>query len=130
MSYLPKIVSISEEMINVLIEDNFFTDFEITDYTYAKNRFCDELTRKFIAGELDFDGDEIFTDDELDHILKEIAAESVLRELEKSGFIKSYEDETVEETFFLTEKGKKEVEKLKNVDDLNALRIFINENED
>jgi hypothetical protein len=130
MSYLPKIVEISEEMINILIEDQFFSDFEITDYSYAKKRFCDELTTKFIAGELDFEVDELFTDEELDLILKEIAAESVLRTLEKGGYLNSYEDEDVEEVFFLTEKGKKELERLKDVDDVNALRIFINENED
>lgn len=130
MSYLPKIVEISEEMINILIEDQFFIDFEITDYSYAKKRICDELTAKFIAGELDFEDGELFTDDELDVILKEIASESLLRELEKSGYINSYEDDDVEEVFFLTEKGKKEVERLKDVEDINALRIFINENED
>lgn len=130
MSYLPKIIEVSEEMVNILIEDQFFDDFEITDYTYAKKRFCDELTAKFIAGDLDFEDDELFTDDELDAILKEIAAESVLSTLKKSGFINSYEDDVTEETFFLTEKGKKEIERLKDVDDANALKIFINENED
>lgn len=130
MSYLPKIIEVSEEMVNILIEDQFFQDFEITDYSYAKKRFCDELTAKFIAGDLDFEDDELFTDEELDIILKEIAAESVLSTLKKSGFINSYEDDDVEETFFLTEKGKKEIEKLKDVDDPNALKIFINENED
>jgi hypothetical protein len=130
MSYLPKIIEVSEEMVNILIEDQFFDDFEITDYTYAKKRFCDELTAKFIAGDLDFEDDELFTDEELDAILKEIAAESVLSTLKKSGFINSYEDDVTEETFFLTEKGKKEIERLKDVDDTNALKIFINENED
>ena len=90
MSYLPKIIEVSEEMVNILIEDQFFDDFEITDYTYAKKRFCDELTAKFIAGDLDFEDDELFTDEELDAILKEIAAESVLSTLKKSGFINSY----------------------------------------
>jgi hypothetical protein len=130
MSYLPKIIEVSEEMVNILIEDQFFDDFEITDYTYAKKRFCDELTAKFIAGDLDFEDDELFTDEELDAILKEIAAESVLSTLKKSGFINSYEDDVTEETFVLTEKGKKEIERLKDVDDTNALKIFINENED
>jgi hypothetical protein len=130
MSYLPKIIEVSEEMINILIEDQFFDDFEITDYSYARKRFCDELTAKFIAGDLDFEDDELFTDEELDAILKEIAAESVLSTLKKSGYINSYEDDDVEETFFLTEKGKKEIERLKDVDDTSALKIFINENED
>jgi hypothetical protein len=127
MSYLPKIEEISNEMIKILIEDHFFEDFEITDYTYAKKRFCDELTRKFISGELDLDSDELFYDNELDVILREIAAEAVLRELVKSGYVNSYEDETVEETFFLTEKGKKEVESLKDVDSFGALKIFIDD---
>lgn len=130
MAYLPKITEIADEMIQILVEDHFFEDFEITDYTYARKRFCDELTAKFIAGELDFESNDLFYDDELDIILKEIAAESVLRTLEKGGFINSYEDENVEETFFLTDKGKKEIEKLKDIDDVNALKLFINENED
>jgi len=131
MSYLPKIEKIAQELINTLIEDEFFEDFEIVDSTYAKKRFCDDLTTKFIAGGIDFDEDDIFTEDELDAILRDIIAENTLRSLEKSGFINSYEDETVEETFFLTEKGKAELTKIQEIDDLSVLKEFLNtENKD
>ena len=126
MSYLPKIEKIAQELINTLIEDEFFEDFEIVDPTYAKKRFCDDLTTKFIAGGIDFDEDDIFTEDELDAILRDIIAENTLRSLEKSGFINSYEDETVEETFFLTEKGKAELTKIQEIDDLSVLKQFLN----
>jgi predicted transcriptional regulator len=39
-------------------------------------------------------------------MLREIAAGTVLFELKKSGLVDSYEDDTTEEMFFLTEKGK------------------------
>jgi hypothetical protein len=131
MSYLPKIEKIAQELINTLIEDEFFEDFEIVDSAYAKKRFCDDLTTKFIAGGVDFDEDDIFTEDELDAILRDIIAENTLRSLEKSGFINSYEDETVEETFFLTEKGKAELTKIQEIDDLSVLKEFLNtENKD
>ena len=129
MAYLPKIEAIANEMIKILIEDNFFEDFGIKDHTFAKKRFCDELTKKFISGELDFDSDQIFYDDELDVILKEIGAESVLRDLQKNGFVSSYEDENTEETFFLTEKGKEELNTLREIDDFNALKIFLSDND-
>ena len=130
MSYLPKIVTISEEMINALIEDDFFKDFEISDSSYAKKRFCDELTRKFIAGELDLENDELFTDDEMDEILREIVAENVLRDLQKSGYISSYEDDNVEETFFLTEKGKEELNNMRDIEDVGALKLFLDDDKE
>jgi hypothetical protein len=131
MSYLPKIEKISQELIDTLIEDKFFEDFEITDFSYAKKRFCDELTLKFIDGKLNFDEDDLFDEDELDLILREIVAENTLRCLEKSGFINSYEDETVEETFFLTEKGKTELSKMQDIEELSTLKHFLNtENKD
>ena len=40
MAYLPKIEAIANEMIKILIEDNFFEDFGITDHTFAKKRFA------------------------------------------------------------------------------------------
>jgi hypothetical protein len=110
MTYLPEIIEMSDDLIEVLIEDQFFNDYNINDHTYAKKRFCDELTKKYIDGNLDLDYD-IFTDDELDTILKEIVAESMLRQLTKDGYVNSYEDETTEETFFLTKEGKKELRK-------------------
>ena len=123
MSYLPKIETITEEIIQTLVEDEFFKDFEIEDYSYARKRFAEELTKKFLVNGLDEENG-IFNEDEFDTILKEIAAEDVLRSLQKKGFINSYEDEGVEEIFFLTEKGREE---MKNINDDDALNIFSDE---
>lgn len=127
MSYLPKIQQITEEIIQTLVEDEFFKDFEITDYTYARNRISEELTQKFITSGLDFETGGFFTEDEFDTILKEIAAEDVLRSLQKKGFLNSYEDENVEEVFFLTELGKEELKKSENDGDI--LNIFTEESD-
>lgn len=123
MGYLPKIEKITEEIIQSLIEDEFFKDFEINDYSYARKRIAEELTTKFLINGLD-EENEIFTEDEFDKILKEIAAEDVLRTLQKSGLINSYEDENTEEIFFLTEKGREE---MKNINDDDVLNIFSDE---
>lgn len=117
MSFLPKIVEISDEIIEVLIEDKFFIDFEIEDMTYAKKRFCEELTTKFVNGELE-EGEDIFTDDEYDIILNEIVAEDILRNLQRKGYVNSYEDENTEEVFFLTEEGKISLDKMDDTDEL------------
>ncbi len=123
MGYLPKIETITEEIIQTLIEDEFFNDFEIEDYSYARKRIAEELTNKFLIDGLDEENG-IFSEDEFDKLLKEIAAEDVLRSLQKRGLINSYEDENTEEIFFLTEKGREE---MKNVDDTDALNIFSDE---
>ncbi len=123
MGYLPKIETITEEIIQTLIEDEFFKDFEIEDYSYARKRIAEELTNKFLIDGLDEENG-IFSEDEFDKLLKEIAAEDVLRSLQKRGLINSYEDENTEEIFFLTEKGREE---MKNVDDTDALNIFSDE---
>ena len=117
MSFLPKIVEISNEIIEVLIEDKFFVDFEIEDMTYAKKRFCEELTTKFVNGELD-ESEYIFSDDEYDIILNEIVAEDILRSLQKQGYVNSYEDDNTEEVFFLTDEGKITLDKTDDTDKL------------
>lgn len=128
MGYLPKIEELTEEIIQTLIEDKFFEDFEIEDYSYARTRISEALTSKFIINGLEDEEYGIFTDEEFDRILKEIAAEDVLRSLQKKGLINSYEDENTEETFFLTEKGREEMKKIDNDDDV--LNIFLDEKED
>lgn len=119
MSFLPKIEEFTEEIIQTLVDDKFFEDFEIHDQTYARKRLSEELTKKFLINGLEDEGDGIFTEDEFDVILKEIAAESVLRDLQKRGYVNSYEDEYTEETFFLTELGKEELNKPDGEDVLN-----------
>jgi predicted transcriptional regulator len=126
MSYLPKIEKIANEIIQTLIEDEFFEDFEIEDYSYTKKRFCEELTAKFLLNGLENEDIGIFSEDEFDKILKEIVAEDMLRGLQKIGFINSYEDEGTEEVFFLTEKGREEMQK-KSDDETDVLNIFVDD---
>jgi len=129
MSYLPKIQEITEEIITTLIEDDYFTEFEISSQDYARKRISDELTRKFLENGLDNEEEGYFTEDEFDTILKEIIAEDVLRTLQKNGLIDSYEDDETEEMFFLTDLGKTQVDKMDNVEDVKGLKIFLDNEE-
>jgi hypothetical protein len=126
MGYIPKVEAIADDIIQTLIEDKFFEDFEIKDYSYTRKRFCDELTAKFLLNGLEDEGISLFNDEEFDKILKEVIAEDILRTLQKNGLINSYEDENTEEVFFLTDKGREEVEK-KSDDENDILDIFVEE---
>ena len=125
MSYLPKIQEITEEIIASLVEDNYFTEFEISSEDYARKRISDELTRKFLENGLDNEDEGYFSEDEFDTILKEIIAEDVLRSLQKNGLIDSYEDDETEEMFFLTDLGKNRVDEMENIEDIKELSVFL-----
>jgi hypothetical protein len=129
MSYLPKIQEITEEIITTLVEDDYFTEFEISSQDYARKRISDELTRKFLENGLDNEEEGYFSEDEFDTILKEIIAEDLLRTLQKNGLIDSYEDDETEEMFFLTDLGKTHVDKMDNVEDVKGLRVFLDNEE-
>jgi hypothetical protein len=109
--YQPIVIEETENLIEGLIESDFFKDYEITNYTYARQYLLDVMTQKYIDGSLDDLEREIFDEDEFTKILQEIVAGTVLYELKEMGLLESYEDENTEEMFFLTEKGK---EHLKN----------------
>ena len=53
----------------------------------------------------------LYNDEEFDVILREIVSGSILYELKDKGYINSYEDDKTEETFFLTEEGRKMLNK-------------------
>lgn len=129
MSYLPKIQKITEDIISTLVEDNYFTDFEISSQDYARKRISDELTRKFLENGLNNEDEGYLTEEEFDTILKEIVAEDLLRSLQKKGLIDSYEDDETEEMFFLTSKGKEEVNNMNNIEDVKELRVFLDNDE-
>jgi hypothetical protein len=116
MSTIPQIQEITDLIIETLILDGFFVDYEITSQDYAKKRFSEELTNKFLINGLDEDGD-YFSEEEYHKILNEIVAEDILRNLQSKGFLQSYEDETTEEVFFLTDSGKEKLKDLKLEDD-------------
>lgn len=106
-AYQPIIVEETEHIIQGLIESNFFLDYEIDDYTYARQHILDLLTQKFIDGLFEDEESELFNEDEFTKLLREIVSGTILLDLKQKGLINSYEDDSTEEVFFLTEKGKK-----------------------
>ncbi len=105
--YQPIVIERTKEIIETLVETNFFFDYEIEVTDFAKNHISDMLTEKFINGDTDLTEDEIFSEDEFETLLREIVAGTILNELKTKGLVNSYEDDNTEEMFFLTEKGKK-----------------------
>lgn len=116
--YQPIVIEMTNEIITDLVESEFFADYEIQSTEFAKKYLLDKLTEKFILGELENDNDEflgVFNDDEFEVVLREIVAGSILYELKEKGLVDSYEDETTEEMFFLTKKGKRVMKKKNDV---------------
>lgn len=113
--YQPEIIAKTNEIVNLLKEIRFFDDYEIDNTDFAVNLFNEKLTEKFIKGELN-DGEEIFSEEEMDIILKEIITGSILYQLKDKGYVNSYEDENTEEVFFLTKDGKEFVKNMKDID--------------
>ena len=105
--YQPIVIERTNEIVEILIETNFFEDYEIKVTDFARNHISDMLTNKFISGDTDLTEDEIFTEEEYETLLREIVAGTILNELKTKGLVNSYEDDNTEEMFFLTEKGKK-----------------------
>jgi len=111
--YQPIVIEMCDEIINELIDSKFFEEYGITDYTYAKTHICDELTKKYINNGLDLETG-IFTEDEFDLLLKTIIASNTLNKLKRLGYVNSYEDDETEEIFFINDKGREYLEKLKS----------------
>jgi len=130
MTYLPKIQEITEGIIATLVDDNYFIDFDISSQDYARKRISDELTIKFLENGLNNEEDGYLSEDEFDIILKEIVAEDLLRTLQKKGLLSSYEDDNTEEVFFLTTLGKEEIVNLEDIEDVKALRVFLDNEEE
>lgn len=111
--YQPIVIEKTEEIIKVLSDSNFFSDYEITDFTFAQSYLRDVLTEKFIIGTIN--DEEIFDEDEFVKCLNEILVGSVLEQLKHKGFVDSLEDEDFGESYFLTSKAKEYLEKNKNL---------------
>ena len=112
--YQPIVIEMANDIITDLTESEFFSDYEIQSTVFAEKYLLDKLTEKFILGELENEDDEflgVFNDDEFEVVLREIVAGSVLYELKERGLVDSYEDDTTEEMFFLTKKGKRVMKK-------------------
>lgn len=113
--YQPLVIEKAEEILESLVAINFFRDYELENVEFARQLLKEKLTDKFINGELEPDTDiEVFTEDEFDLLLKEIITGSLLYELKDKGWVNSYEDEDTEETFFLTEEGKRQMKEKYN----------------
>lgn len=103
--YQQKIVELAKVHVEALESSDFIYDFDIKNLKLVEERFCDELTKKFIEGKsLD---NFCFTDEEYSKLLKEIVAKDVFHGLKEKGVIGSYSDDDTEEVFFLTKMGKK-----------------------
>jgi hypothetical protein len=100
--YQPVVIEKTNELISYLEEINFFSDNEINKNDFSVNYFNDVFTERFINGTID----ELFTEEEFEKHLHLVMVGSVLSELKTKGYINSYEDETTEETFFITKEGK------------------------
>jgi hypothetical protein len=112
--YQPIVIEMTNDIITDLTESEFFSDYDIQSTVFAEKYLLDKLTEKFILGELENEDDEflgVFNDDEFEVVLREIVAGSVLYELKEKGLVDSYEDDTTEEMFFLTKKGKRVMKK-------------------
>lgn len=117
--YQPIVIEETDYIINGLIESEFFEDFEITDYSFARQHIMDSLSEKYLnnlLSESDNYNEELYTEQEFDKLLKEIVAGSILHELKNDGVLGSYEDETTEEQFFLTDKGRELLIKNKTIE--------------
>ena len=112
--YQPIVIEMTNDIITDLTESEFFADYEIQSTVFAEKYLLDKLTEKFILGELEDDEEEflgVFNDDEFDVVLREIVAGIILYELKEKGLVDSYEDDSTDEMFFLTEEGKKHMKK-------------------
>jgi phosphomannomutase len=89
MSTIPQIKEITDLIMETLIMDGFFVDYEITNQAYAEKRFSDELTKKFLSEGLDDDGD-YFSEEEYHQILNEIAEKFANEEVDTTDGVKIY----------------------------------------
>ena len=109
----PRIVREHLDVIITSLHDSFFfDDYHISD-VYAKKVLTGLLLEVYINNPK-MDDEFFWGEDEFESILQKVITGSIMYQLKEDGVLNSYEDENTEETFFLTEKGKQEYEKLKN----------------
>lgn len=114
VTYQPIVIKRADEIIELLVESNFFTDYELSNTDFAKKLILEDLTKKFIKGDLDMESDELYNEDEFTLILNRIIAGTILGELKTKGLVNSYEDDDTPEVFFLTDEGKEALMKMKD----------------
>lgn len=112
-TYQPIVLTLCDKFTDNLTESGFFAENEIENIEPAKIILCDFLTEKFINGYINIDGSVTINDDEeFMGVLSMIVASSTLDSLKEKGMLDSFEDETGEDMFFLTKKGKEIGKKL------------------
>jgi len=111
-TYQPQVIELGNKMINLLQEDDFFNENQITDVEPARIILYDSLTEKFIQGEIS-DGCSAYSEEEFFNVMRLMISSCVLNSLKKKGLIDSYEDDNTEEVFFLTKDGKDFGERMK-----------------
>lgn len=105
--YPQSVIDRSEQVIQILKEEGFYDQPDMNGTTeFSYKYFCDYFINHFIKGdELQF-GDE----KEMDQHLNNILIGTIFFNLKKRGIVDSYEDDTTDEVFFLTQKGKNMVQ--------------------
>jgi len=105
-TYQPQVLEICENMMRILTEDGFFSEYQVTNSEPARIPLCDFLTEKFIKGEI-IDGKTVdTTEDEMLEVFNLMISSCILGSLKEKGLIDSFEDENNEELFFPTKMGK------------------------
>lgn len=110
--FQPIVKEATSEFMISLEESEFFKDYNITKIEVINEYLCEIFTEKFINGQLGID-DPIFTEEEFTKILNQIVNLDTLHVLIDKGFLKSYEDENTDETFYLTKEGKEFLKEFK-----------------
>lgn len=102
--FQPFIINKAEQLLEILKDD-----IECTER--SKIRLCEILTKKFVQGDIDSETPicEILEKEEILSYINECCTYQDLMRLMDIGLIDSFDDN---ETFFLTEKGKKYVQEL------------------
>lgn len=101
-----------DTIVSTLHESFFFEDYHIEE-TFARKMFT-RLLLEIYVNDPQMEGEFFWSEEEFEEILQKIITGSIMYQLKEDGVLNSYEDENTEETFFLTEKGKIEFEKIKN----------------
>lgn len=113
MNRIPEIVKEHvEDIIHGLRESHFFTDYDITE-EYSIKVFTELLMEIYVSDPSMDVEDYFWSEDEFELILQKVITGSIMYQLKEDGLMDSYEDETTDETFFLTEKGKEYSKTLK-----------------
>ena len=111
-TYPTSVADVTERLLEGLEEAEFFAKEE-ADYNVTFKRFADFFLGRWVNGEELED----FPEEEFSNILNKSIIESDIKRLSDRNLLDCIEDEKGETLYFVTEKGKKEMEKLKSKSD-------------